>query len=51
MAEILEPLGVPVVTGLAFGHGDPNLAWPQGARAAIDGARGEIELLEFGVGR
>ena len=32
-----------------FGHGRPNLAWPVGARAAIDGERGELELLEAGV--
>jgi muramoyltetrapeptide carboxypeptidase len=51
LEEILTPLGVPVVTQLPFGHCAVNQAWPQGARAAIDGARGEIELLEFGVGR
>jgi len=49
LREILEPLGVPVVTGLPFGHGLPNLAWPVGGRAAIDGDRGEIELLESAV--
>jgi muramoyltetrapeptide carboxypeptidase len=51
IAEILLPLGLPVLTGLPFGHCDLNHAWPMGARAAIDGARGEIEMLEFGVGR
>ncbi|MBW2231687.1 MAG: LD-carboxypeptidase [Deltaproteobacteria bacterium] len=45
----LEPLGVPVVTGLPFGHDAANLCWPHGGRAAIDGDRGEIELLESAV--
>ena len=49
LREVLEPLGVPVVTGLPFGHGLPNLAWPFGGRAAIDADRGEIELLESAV--
>ncbi len=49
LREVFEPLGVPVVTGLPFGHALPNLAWPVGGRAAIDGARGEIELLEAPV--
>ncbi len=44
--EILCPLGVPVVTELSFGHIDQNLTWPIGGRAAIDGDRGEIEILE-----
>jgi len=49
--EILAPLGVPVVACLPFGHGDDNRPWPHGGRAAIDGNRGEIELLEFPVVR
>ncbi len=49
--EILSPLAVPVVHGLPFGHADHNLPWPVGARAAIDGERGEIELLELGVAK
>lgn len=49
--EILEPLGVPAVLDLPFGHGGENRPWPFGGRAAIDGERGEIELLEFPVAR
>ena len=49
LADALDGLGVPVVDGLPFGHGDVNLAWPMGARAAIDGDRGEVELLESAV--
>jgi muramoyltetrapeptide carboxypeptidase len=49
--EVLRPLGVPVVVGLPFGHGAPNLTWPVGGRAAIDGDRGLVELLERCVAR
>jgi muramoyltetrapeptide carboxypeptidase len=49
LRDVLQPLGVPVVTGLPFGHGETNLCWPFGGRAAIDGDRGEIELLESAV--
>lgn len=49
LEEILRPLGVPVVVDLPFGHGESNRPWPLGARAAINGDRGEIELLESGV--
>ncbi len=46
----LRPLGVPIVTGLPFGHVKVNCAWPMGGRATIDGASGELQLLEWGVG-
>jgi len=49
--EILGPFGKPVVTGLPFGHESPNLIWPVGVRAALDGERGELVLLESGVVR
>jgi muramoyltetrapeptide carboxypeptidase len=47
--ELLGGLGVPVVLGLPFGHVDDNRPWPVGGRAALDGARGELELLESAV--
>jgi muramoyltetrapeptide carboxypeptidase len=47
----LRPLGVPIVTDLPFGHVKLNYAWPMGGRATIDGASGELQLLEWGVGR
>ena len=50
-AELLTPLGVPIVCELPFGHADRNLAWAMGARAAIDGDRGEIEMLELAVAK
>lgn len=47
--EIVAPLGVPLVTGLPIGHLKANRTWPVGARAIIDGDRGEIRILERGV--
>ena len=49
--EIFSGLGVPVVTGLPFGHGGENRPWPFGGRAALDGARGELEILEAAVSK
>ena len=49
--EALSPLGVPIVLGLPFGHGRPNLTWPFGVRGALDGGRGALEILEAGVER
>ncbi len=49
LRDTFEPLGVPVVCDLPFGHGAANLAWSHGARAALDGDRGELELLEAAV--
>jgi muramoyltetrapeptide carboxypeptidase len=47
--EALHGLGIPIVTGLPFGHVKDNYAWPMGGRATIDGTRGELQLLERGV--
>ena len=49
LREFLEPLGVPFVLDLPFGHGDENLSWPFGGLGALDGDRGELELLESAV--
>jgi len=49
MGEVLGELGVPVVAGLPFGHGAENRPWPFAGRAALDGARGELEILEAAV--
>lgn len=49
LRDTFEPLGVPVVTQLPFGHDLPNIAWPFGGRAALDGDRGELELLDSAV--
>ncbi|MFK7895035.1 MAG: LD-carboxypeptidase [Myxococcota bacterium] len=47
--EVFVPLGVPVVTGLPFGHSGENRPWPFAGRGALDGARGELEILESAV--
>ncbi len=49
--EILGRYEKPLVTGLPFGHEEPNLIWPVGVRAALDGERGELVSLEAGVSR
>jgi muramoyltetrapeptide carboxypeptidase len=49
LREVLDEAGVPWVAGLPFGHGAPNLPWPMGARARLDGARAELHVLERGV--
>jgi muramoyltetrapeptide carboxypeptidase len=49
--ELAGRIGVPLVTGLPFGHVQGNRAWPLGVRATIDGDRGEIRILERGVTR
>lgn len=51
LEELLRPLRVPLVQGLPFGHLPRNRAWPFGARATIDGRRGEVTILEAGVAR
>jgi muramoyltetrapeptide carboxypeptidase len=45
LEELLRPLGVPLVTGLPFGHGEENVPWPFGVRARIDGDAGTVEWL------
>jgi muramoyltetrapeptide carboxypeptidase len=49
--EAVRPLGIPLVMRLPFGHAPVNHTWPMGARASIDGIRGEIRIAEHGVVR
>ncbi|MCP5071074.1 MAG: LD-carboxypeptidase [bacterium] len=49
LMELLAPLAVPLVFGLPFGHRSPNLTWPVGVCAELDGRRGTLTLLESGV--
>lgn len=49
LLERLRPLGIPLVFGLPFGHGSPNLTFSMGTRARLDGGRGELTFLESGV--
>ena len=45
LLERLRPLGIPIVTGLPVGHGQPNLALPLGVLARLDGTRGQLSLV------
>ena len=53
MNEVFLPLEIPVVANLPIGHGfgagGENRPWPFAGRAALDGARGELEILESAV--
>ena len=49
--EVVQPLEIPLVTQLPFGHVRENFPWPTGARATLDGERGELRILERGVVR
>ncbi|RIL06699.1 MAG: LD-carboxypeptidase [Proteobacteria bacterium] len=49
LGECAEQLGVPWVAGLPFGHGAPNLAWPFGVHARLDGDGATLHILERGV--
>jgi len=49
LRDRLGDLGVPVVSGLPFGHVDDNWTLPVGVRARLDAGEGTLELLESGV--
>ncbi|MGF1512865.1 MAG: LD-carboxypeptidase [Elainellaceae cyanobacterium] len=45
LRDRLGDLGIPVVSGLPFGHDGPNAALPIGSTAQLDGDRGTLEVL------
>jgi muramoyltetrapeptide carboxypeptidase len=45
----LRSLGIPVVTGLPFGHTNMNATLPQGARATLDAVNGDLIITEPAV--
>jgi muramoyltetrapeptide carboxypeptidase len=49
IAERLSSLKVPVVTGLPFGHVPVNATIPVGARALLDGDKGDLIITESAV--
>lgn len=51
LREALGRRALPLVLGLPFGHGRPNLPWATGVPARLDGERGELRVLEAGVTR
>lgn len=46
VVERLAPLGVPLLSGLPFGHGVPQLTVPLGVEAELDPASGSLTLLQ-----
>ncbi len=49
MRTYLEPLGVPVLSGVPVGHVDDQWTLPIGVRARLDADAGEVDLLEPAV--
>ncbi len=43
LLEEAAPPGVPIVTGLDFGHGTPNLAFPVGVHVTVDTGAGRVD--------
>jgi muramoyltetrapeptide carboxypeptidase len=46
VAHVVEPLGVPTVSGLPVGHGPRLATVPLGVRARLDAGAGRLEILE-----
>ena len=49
LKDRLLPLGVPVVTGLPFGHVPNNATLPMGLQAILDGESGDLVINEAAV--
>ena len=49
LEDRLKPLGVPVVTGLPFGHVRWNATLPVGIPARLDGEKGDLIITEAAV--
>jgi len=49
LKDRLGPLGIPVVTGLPFGHTNLNATLPQGAHATLDAVNGDLIITEPAV--
>ncbi|MCX7594274.1 MAG: LD-carboxypeptidase [Fischerella sp.] len=46
LRDRLGDLGIPVVSGLPFGHEAPNAALPVGVKATLDGEQGILDVTE-----
>jgi muramoyltetrapeptide carboxypeptidase len=44
--RIFRRLPIPVLAGVQFGHGNPNLAWPLGVRVQLDAGAGLVSFRE-----
>lgn len=49
LRDHLEPLGIPVITGVDISHDPDNFTVPQGVMGRLDADRGTFELLENAV--
>jgi muramoyltetrapeptide carboxypeptidase len=47
--DLLLPVGIPVSYGLSFGHIKKMVTIPTGIRAAMDGDKNSLTLLEAAV--
>ena len=47
--DILGKLGVPVLSGLTFGHTEDQLTLPLGVMATLDADKGELVIEEAGT--
>ncbi len=48
--RVFRRLPVPVLAGVQFGHGNPNLAWPLGVRVQVDAGAGVVSFREAPLG-
>ena len=44
--RVFRSLPIPVLAGLPFGHGEPNMIFPLGGRVEVDAGRGIVEFKE-----
>ena len=44
--RVFRSLPIPVLAGLPFGHGNPNLIFPLGTKVQVDAGRGLVEFRE-----
>jgi muramoyltetrapeptide carboxypeptidase len=44
--RVFRELSIPVLAGVPFGHGNPNLAFPVGAEVEVDAGRGVVRFRE-----
>ncbi len=51
LESAIASIGVPAVSGAAFGHADRNIALPLGVRARLDAGAGTLTLLEPAISR
>jgi muramoyltetrapeptide carboxypeptidase len=42
----LGDLGIPVVSGLPFGHDGPNAALPVGVKVTLDAEQGILNIMQ-----